>query len=641
MLSVNNVFVKYGNRVILDYVNFSIGENDRLGLVGKNGSGKSTLLKIIAKQMSPHDGNIQQPKGASMGFLHQDVNLPKGKTVLEEVITAFQEAQFMEKRIGEINQELQHRTDYESPPYSKLLEELSDLNERLGQIGTTTRQAQAERILKGLGFHHTDFNRLIGQFSEGWQMRIELAKMLLQKPSFLLLDEPTNHLDIESIIWLESFLKTYEACVIVISHDKTFLDKVTQRTIEIELGKIHDYPVNYTKYLTLRKERQEQLKKAYNNQQKEKARKERLIEKFRAKPKKAKMAQALIKKLDKMEGVEMDRGENISMRLQFLPAPRAGKVVVDVDKVTKRYGEHLILDAVNLQVTRGERVAFVGKNGAGKSTLAKIIVGALQCDGGTAQMGHKVHLGYYAQNQVENLDPTLTVLETLERNCPSNMRTKIRSVLGSFLFSGEDVEKKVLVLSGGERARLAIACMLVHPINLLVLDEPTNHLDIRSKAVLKTVLLAFSGTLIIVSHDRNFLEGLTNKTIEFRDRKLKTYLGDINYFLEKRKFDTFREVSLSKEAENLQQNAKKPNRNYTTDFKKIKRKVENAERKISRLEENIKEYEEKMSDVSILGTPQYDELLKKYNQAQEDLETAMDSWEAAEERLSEFNKLGS
>lgn len=637
MLGINNVFIKYGDRTVLNNISFSIFDGDRIGLVGRNGAGKSTMLKIIAGDMSPHEGTVAFPKGATVGFLHQDMSLPKGKTVMQETLTALQEAQSAQKKIDQLNDDLVQRTDYDSQSYMDLLNELDELNEQLRVMGGATLEVDAQKILMGLGFKSTDFDRLTDEFSGGWQMRIELSKMLLQNPTYLLLDEPTNHLDIESIIWLEEFLQTYEGSVIVISHDKTFLDNVTKRTIEIELGNAYDYKANYSKYLTLRAERQTKMQSAYENQQKEIAHKERLIEKFRAKANKAKMAQSLIKELARMDKIELEHTDSSKMKLKFPPAPRSGEVVAEAKKVSKRYGDSLILDELDFEIIRGERIAFVGKNGEGKSTFSKILIGELQHQG-HAKLGYNVHLGYYAQNQAETLDQDLTVYETIEQVSPPEMRTKLRSILGSFLFSGEDIDKKVFVLSGGERARLAMACLLLRPINFLVLDEPTNHLDMMSKNVLKQAIMDYDGTLLVVSHDRDFLVGLTDKTIEFNNRKIKPYLGDIKYFLEKRSFDTFREVSLGKKEEQEERpSTKKPkDKEYNQELKKLKRAVQNAERRVGNLEEEIESFEKQMADTSLMGTPKYDEILKKYQQAQDDLVDMMGKWEEAEAALDAF-----
>ena len=642
MLNLQNIYVQYGDRRLLDQVSFTVREKDRIGLTGRNGAGKSTMLKIIAGHNAPMQGNIAAPKDLTIGFLHQDMLLPKGKTVLEEAMTAFAKAQAMEKRLEEIQQEMEERTDYSSDSYMELIHELSELNDRLALIGGQSLQAEAEKILMGLGFSVNDFDRQTTTFSGGWQMRIELAKILLQRPQLLLLDEPTNHLDIESIIWLEQFLQPYEGAVIVISHDKAFLDKVTQRTIEIELGKVHDYKANYSRYLELRDERQAQMQSAFQQQQKEIARKEALVDKFRAKANKAKMAQSLMKELDRMQRIELEDGDSSRMRLQFPPAPRSGERVAIVKGLSKSYGDNLILNEVDLTIIRGERLAFMGKNGEGKSTLVKIMVGQQLPTGGTSELGHNVHLGYYAQNQAEALDPKKTVLETIEQDAPFELRPRLRAILGSFLFRGEDVDKKVSVLSGGERARLAMACLLLHPINLLVLDEPTNHLDMLSKAILKEALLHYDGTLVVVSHDRDFLDGLTDKVIEFDQKKLKTYLGDSEYFLEKRQYGSLRDVSLGKTANSSGSSKKaKPKKDENDPavkqaLKQLKRNIQNAERQLQRLEEEKNKWEKILGDTDKFGTPDYEKALVKHQENQAATEEAMEKWEEAELALEAF-----
>jgi len=531
MITISNVYVQYGDRILLNRVNLVIQEKEKVGLVGRNGAGKSTLLKIIAGEQGPQDGDVSRPSDSTLGFLHQEMELPMGRTVLEEALTAFEETRRMEERIAEITTEIGERTDYESEAYQDLLIELSSLNERFQLLGGATMEADAERVLQGLGFRHEDMHRQTDEFSGGWKMRVELAKMLLRRPDFLLLDEPTNHLDIESIIWLEQFLRTYQGCVVIISHDKTFLDNTTSRTVEVELGNLYDYKASYTKYVELRKERREKLQQAYENQQRLIAEKEKTINRFMAKATKTKQAQSMQKQLDKLERIELDEADTAVMNLRFPPAPRSGQTVVDAQKVTKKYDEKLVLNQVDLQLDRGDRIAFVGQNGQGKTTLAKMIVDELSITGGELKLGHNVQIGYYAQNQSDTLQPGLTVLETMEQISPPDLRPKLRTILGAFMFSGEDVEKKVSVLSGGERARLALACLLLHPFNLLVLDEPTNHLDIQSKDVLKRALQHYDGTMVVVSHDREFLSELTNRTLEFRDHNLHHYIGDVNAFL--------------------------------------------------------------------------------------------------------------
>ncbi len=654
MITVSNIWVKYGDRVLLDSINVVIDQRDRIGLVGKNGAGKSTLLKIIAEEISPDSGTIARPSKSTLGFLHQEMSLPKGKTVIQETLTAFEKVLALEKRIEDINVELGERTDYESQAYSDLIEELSEANERFNHLGGHTMQADSERVLTGLGFKSKDMDRLTDEFSGGWQMRIALAKILLKKPDFVLLDEPTNHLDIESIIWLEGFLKTYEGSVVVISHDKTFLNHVTNRTVEIEFGKVYDYKANYSKYLLMRLERREQQLNAFKNQQKQIEQTEKLIDKFRAKASKAKMAQSLIKQLDRMDRLEVDSVDGSAMKLYFPPAPRSGEVVVDVKNIEKSYGNLSVLDKVNFQLIRGERIAFVGKNGEGKSTLSKIIVEAEPATNGIMKLGHNVKIGYYAQNQADELDGKLTALETMEQKCPDELRTKLRGILGAFMFSGEDAEKKVSVLSGGERARLAIARMLLHPINLLILDEPTNHLDIISKEVLKKALLKYDGSMIVVSHDRDFLVDLTHRTIEFRDQKLHEYLGDINFFLNRRELDNFREVSLGGKAADLkvkptQKTANPVNKELSKEERKAKEKekkllqraVLSFEKKISQEEKKIADFEKLMAEPEFFNGAEATQTLSAYNQAKANVDIYMGEWEAAQEKYETWQAANS
>jgi len=531
MITLSDIYIQYGNRVLLNRITVVIGVKDKVGLVGRNGAGKSTLLKIITKNQIPDEGVVSMPSGSTLGYLHQEMDIPKGKTVMEETLMAFEEVREIEQKLEKANKEMTERTDYESDAYHKIIEDFSTLNDRFLFLGGDRMEADAEMVLKGLGFKQKDFSRLTDEFSGGWQMRIELAKMLLRKPDYLLLDEPTNHLDIESIIWLEGFLKPYPGSVIVISHDKQFLDNVTTRTIEVEMGKVFEYKASYSDYVNLRAERREKLESSFSNQQKVIAQRERTINRFMAKATKTKMAQSMKKQLDKMERIELDDADTASMNLRFPPAPRSGAISIEGHQISKSYGDLKVLDKVDIKLDRGDRVAFVGQNGQGKTTLAKILINNITATGGKIELGHNIKIGYYAQNQSDVLHGDLTLLQTLENASPPEMRTRLRNILGAFLFSGEDVDKKVSVLSGGERARLALAALLLNPFNLLVLDEPTNYLDMISKDVLKKALMEFDGTLIVVSHDRDFLGGLTNRTIEFKDHKLYNHLGDINFFL--------------------------------------------------------------------------------------------------------------
>jgi ATP-binding cassette subfamily F protein 3 len=641
MLTITDIFVKYGDRILLDHVSLTIKHKERIGLVGRNGAGKSTLLKIIAGDQSADSGGVVRPNGSTLGFLHQELDLPSGKTVIQEALTAFDEVKRLEARMEQINIELAERTDYESDTYASLIQELSDSSERFAMLGGASMQADAERVLRGLGFKPSDMDRLTDEFSGGWQMRIELAKMLLQRPDYLLLDEPTNHLDIESIIWLEGFLKTYEGVIIVISHDKMFLDSVTNRTVEVELGKLYNYKVPYSKYVALREERKEKTAAAYLNQQRVIAHKERIINKFMAKATKTKMAQSMKKQLDKMERVEIAQEDTAVMRLQFPPAPRSGRVVLNAKDIVKKYGDLQVLNGVDITLERGERVAFVGQNGQGKTTLSKILIGVEPATAGTVELGHNVQIGYYAQNQAETLDPSITLLQTLEGKAPEDMRTKVRTILGAFMFSGEDVDKKVSVLSGGERARLALACMLLQPFNLLVLDEPTNHLDILSKEMLKDALGQYEGSLIVVSHDREFLRGLTKKTIEFRNQRLFEHLGDVDYFLKKRQLEDMREAEKrspkTQGSPTPHQEASPAERKRRADRRKnLNRQISNIEKKISGKEESIDELEGKMSQEDYFTSPDAQQNLEKYNTLKTELNSLMEQWETLQEELEGY-----
>jgi ATP-binding cassette subfamily F protein 3 len=646
VLTAANILVQFGDRTLLDRVDMVVKLRDKVGLVGRNGAGKSTFLKILAGEKTPNDGSITKPGGSTLAFLHQEIEIDQSTTVLEEALTAFAQLQQLNEEIDRLNKEISERTDYESDEYMSILENFSECNERFAILGGESSEGDAVKVLKGLGFKDGDFYRKIEEFSGGWQMRVVLAKMLLQKPNYLLLDEPTNHLDIESIIWLEKFLKSYYGAIIIISHDQQFLDNCTNRTVEIELGKLHDYKANYSKYLELRKDRKEKSIAAFENQQRLIAQKEKVINRFMAKATKTKMAQSMQKQLDKMERIEVDQEDTGTMNLQFPPAPRSGQVVIDAQNVFKSYGSLQVLEDIDFRIERGERVAFVGQNGQGKTTLAKILVHKLKQTKGTVEPGHNVSIGYYAQNQAETLDGKITLLETMENHSPPEMRTRLRKILGAFMFSGEDAEKKVSVLSGGERARLALACMLLRPFNLLVLDEPTNHLDILSKEVLKDAINNYDGTLIIVSHDRQFLSGLTSKTLEFRDKKTYEYLGDVNYFLEKRELDNMREVEMhkTKSAEKPVNSGQSSSNGQNSDAlseeqkeikKSLERKIQNIERKIDRQEEELKSLEKDMTKEGFYDSNESQRVLTLYDQKKKEMQELMESWETAQLELEE------
>lgn len=542
MISINQLSVSFTGKTLFDNVSFIIRDKDRIGLTGKNGAGKSTLLKILAGQQEPDGGSIVLTNGHEIGYLPQEMVPDSTMSIMEETLKAFDKTNALEKEIERINTELAERTDYESEEYHRLIERLAEANEKFHLIGGSDRMGMAEKVLLGLGFKRSDFSRSITEFSSGWQMRVELAKILLKRPEVMLLDEPTNHLDIESINWLEEFLQTYPGAVVLVSHDRKFLDNVTNRTIEIVLGKIEDYNVSYSEYVEQRAERRQIQQSAYDNQQKEIENIERFIERFRYKATKARQAQSRLKMLEKMERVEVDQTDNSAIAFRFAPAPHCGKIVVRAENIGKCYGEKRIFSGFDFVLEKGEKVALVGRNGEGKSTFSKIVMGEITDHEGVMEIGSGVKIGYFAQNQAALLDGNKTVFETIDDIAVGEVRTRIRNILGCFLFSGEDIEKKVKVLSGGEKGRLALAKLLLEPVNLLVLDEPTNHLDMRSKDILKMALLQYDGSLIVVSHDRDFLEGLTTKTYEFRDGKVKTHLGDVATFLADRRMERLQEL---------------------------------------------------------------------------------------------------
>lgn len=625
MLNIHNLSVSFGGEYLFDEITFRLGAGDRVGLIGKNGAGKSTMLKILAGEMEPDTGQIASDKDLKIGFLKQDIDFIEGRTVLDESYQAFEEIKRLEKRLEEINHQLAERTDYESEEYHQLMVDLNDVQHQYEIHGGYNYQGETERILQGLGFKREDFNKLTDTFSGGWRMRIELAKLLLQQNDILLLDEPTNHLDIESIIWLEGFLNNYPGAVVIVSHDKMFLDNVTNRTIEISLGRIYDFNKPYSKYLVLRQELREQQLASQKNQEKQIQQTEKLIEKFRAKASKASMAQSLIKKLDKIDRIEVDEDDNSVMTLKFPVSVVPGKVVIEAHHISKSYGDKNVLKNIDLLIERDSKTAFVGQNGQGKSTLAKIIVGELDYKG-ELKLGHNVQIGYFAQNQAEYLDGSKTVLDTMIDAANEKNRSKVRDILGSFLFRGDEVEKYVRVLSGGERNRLALAKLLLQPFNVLVMDEPTNHLDIKSKNVLKDALKSFEGTLILVSHDRDFLQGLTNKVYEFKDHKIKEYLGDIDYYLDQRKLADMRQVE-KRDVE--KQTPKESNRDSYESQKKLKslnNKLSNIESKISKLEKEIKAKDVELATNYEKSVSQKD-FLNKYQDKKKDLEKLMKDWE--------------
>lgn len=625
MLNIHNLSVSFGGEYLFEEISFRLNAGDRVGLIGKNGAGKSTLLKLLSKDMAFDSGTIAMEKDVKIGFLRQDIDFVQGRTVLDESYQAFEEIKALELKLDTINQQLVERTDYESESYNQLIIDLSDITHHYEILGGYNYQGETEKILLGLGFKREDFDKKTETFSGGWRMRIELAKLLLQSNDVLLLDEPTNHLDIESIIWLEQFLKGYTGAVVIVSHDKMFLDNVTNRTIEISLGRIYDYNKPYSQYLVLRGDMKQQQLNAQKNQEKEIQQAERLIEKFRAKSTKASMAQSLIKKLDKIERIEVDEDDNSVMNLRFPISITPGKVVTEIENLSKSYGENHVLQNINLLIERDSKTAFVGQNGQGKSTLAKIMVGELEHEG-HLKLGHNVQISYFAQNQAEYLDGKKTVLDTMIDAANEKNRSKVRDILGSFLFRGDEVEKYVKVLSGGERNRLALAKMLLQPFNVLVMDEPTNHLDIKSKNVLKQALQNFEGTLILVSHDRDFLQGLTNKVYEFKDRKIKEYLGDVDFYLEQRKVEDFRAIEKKQKTVVKKEKVKHNSFEDQKKLKSLNNKLSTVESKISSLEKEIAEIDHDllMDYDTTIAKPNFYEA---YEKKKKDLEELMKKWE--------------
>lgn len=637
MISINQLTIDFGGFRLFENITYNITPKDRLGLAGKNGAGKSTMLKIIAGLQTPTEGSVSIPKDYRIGYLPQHMNHENSRTVFEEAEMAFGELKALQSEIDDMNASLAERTDYESDDYMSFLDKLHEKTERLSMMGGGNYHAEIELTLKGLGFERSDFSRNTSEFSGGWRMRIELAKILLSKPDIFLLDEPTNHLDIESIQWLEDFLKDYSGAVVIISHDKAFLDHVTNRTIEIVLGKIYDYKANYSKYLELRQERFEQQMNAYKNQQKMIEDTEKFIERFRYKATKAVQVQSRIKQLEKIDRIEVDEFDHSALHIKFPPAPHSGAITVKGKGVTKAYGEHVVLEDVDFEVARGEKIAFVGRNGEGKTTMARMIMRELDHKGEVI-LGHNVKIGYFAQNQADLLNPEDTVFDTIDKVAVGDIRTKIRDLLGAFMFSGEDVDKKVAVLSGGEKTRLAMVRLLLEPVNLLVLDEPTNHLDIRSKELLKRAIINFDGTVIVVSHDREFLDGLVTKVYEFRNKKMKEHLGGIYEFLQYRKLENLKEI----EAQTPRNETKEPSttkevrlsyeqqKELSRKRNKIEKIIKDAEAKIEALEQEIADIEAEMSSCDNNRAIELSTLFEEKNKQ---LENEMQRWEEASEQL--------
>ena len=646
MISINSLTVAYGGFTLLNDINFHISENDKIGLVGKNGAGKSTILKLICGLQNPTSGKVAVPSGVKIGYLPQIMEHHRGRSVIDEAMTAFADMFALEDELERITLELSERQDYESEDYHNLIVKMNEVNDRLSYTRSDNPQVVAERTLLGLGFKYEELQRPTETFSQGWNMRIELAKILLSKPDVLLLDEPTNHLDIESIEWLEGYLKDYKGSLVLISHDRKFLDNVTNRTVEIMVGRIHDYKVPYSKYLELRRERLAQQQAAYENQQRMIEKTEEFIEKFRYKPTKSNQVQSRVKQLEKLERIEVDLEDRSTLAVKFPPAPRSGDIVYKGVDLKVGYGEKLVFSDAQIEVRRGEKVALVGRNGEGKTTLMRVIMRELDPKDGDSKVGYNVNIGYYAQNQEDILDKEDTVFGTLDRVAVGDIRLKLRDILGAFLFKGEDIDKKVAVLSGGERARLAMAKLILKPYNLLALDEPTNHMDIRSKDILKQALKAYDGTLIIVSHDRDFLDGLVDKLYEFRDGKVKEHLGGVQEFLERRKLENLselerhnKEAAQEKPAEVIQKKEEAKQEYQAQKYvSKEEKKIKN---RISFLEKKIEEYETKMKEVEAkLMSPgpgdDVMDLTREYLENKRELDYKMEEWSELTEKLEQF-----
>ena len=643
MISVNNLSLYFGGQDVFKDISFMVNKGDKIGLVGKNGAGKSTLLNLLAKELKPNNGNISIPNGLIVGYLTQDLDFEDGRTVIEEAQVAFDYLNQIKERLEYVDKQINERTDYETNSYLELITEFHDLDERYRMEGGNDIQSEMSQVLNGLGFTQYDYNRQTTEFSGGWRMRIELAKILLQKPDILLLDEPTNHLDIESIIWLENWLKKYTGAIVLVSHDRFFLDSISNRTIEIAFSKINDYKARYTKYLELRKDRIEKQIQAKKNQDKFITETKILINKFRAKKNKAAFAQTLITKLDRLEIIHVEKEDIGRIQFRFPPAPHSGKLSLVINEASKRYDDLQVLSKINLEIVKGDKLAFVGKNGEGKSTLAKMIVGEIDY-GGSIQLGHQIKMGYYAQNQADFLDEDITVLETIENAVTEQTSSNVRTILGSFLFSNDDVTKKIKVLSGGERARVALCKLLLEPYNLLVMDEPTNHLDITSKDLLKKALLNFDGSLIVVSHDREFLQGLTQKVYEFKNQNIKEYIGDINAFLSEKEMSNFKQLESSQKDQkivdkdkNKEQKSYHDKKNHKSNIKKLRNRINKLEKEITTLSTRLKEKDEALSDPIKFKELSNDKgFFSIYDQEQQNLKKLEDDWTIDNEKLDQL-----
>ena len=639
MISLDNLSISYGGWTLFDGISFMINPKDRIGLAGKNGAGKTTLLRVITGEQQPTEGAVTINGECSIGYLPQQMRVADTTTLIAETAKAFDEVLKIEADIERLTTEIGSRTDYESAEYEELIHQLNLANDRYHILGGDTRDADIERTLLGLGFKRTDFERPTREFSGGWRMRIELAKLLLKRPSIFLLDEPTNHLDIESIQWLEEYLKNYNGAVLLISHDRAFLDNVTTRTIEISLGKAYDYKVPYSKYVVLRAERREQQMAAYENQQRLIEKTEEFIEKFRYKPTKSNQVQSRVKQLEKLERIEVDEEDLSRLNIKFPPAPRSGQIVADVKGVGKAFGDKRIFAGAEFTIERGQKIALVGRNGEGKTTFARMLIGELEATEGSIKLGANVNIGYYAQNQDDLMDGEFTVFDTLDRVAVGDVRTRLRDILGAFLFRGEDIEKKVKVLSGGERSRLAMARLMLEPYNLLVLDEPTNHMDMRSKDILKGALQKYDGTVVVVSHDREFLDGLVDRIYEFRDGGVREYLGDIWYFLEKRKVESLQDIERhDKGSATVAKGVEAPSAGKMTYeqkkeqeklLRKLRKAVESVEEELATVEREIADYDARFAVATEYNAEDY----AKYNALKERYDHLMHEWEKASYEL--------